>query len=148
MCFQTPTADPNYFGELLLWWGVYISSVVVFTDYMHIAVISPLFITFLLLFLSGMPLLEKSADKRFHKDPAYLEYKGKTSPLLPFPPRWWKALPSAVKLVLFEWPIYNYLDDPNVEANGARIEKVEAGAKSANGSHNRPPPAAESQKTA
>jgi len=104
-------ADPNYFGELLLWWGIYISSVAVFTDYMHIAIISPIFITLLLLTLSGIPLLEKSADTRYGKNPTYISYKNETSPLLPFPPRWWATLPKALKIVLFEWPMYNYLDD-------------------------------------
>ena len=78
---------------------------------MNIAVISPLFVSFLLLTLSGIPLLEKSADTRYGKNPTYVAYKQETSPLLPFPPSWWSALPQFLKTLLFEWPMYNYLED-------------------------------------
>lgn len=55
---------PNYFGEILVWWGVFLLGVSVFSDGQWTAVLSPLFTMAILLFLSGLPLLEKSADTR------------------------------------------------------------------------------------
>jgi steroid 5-alpha reductase family enzyme len=79
---------PNYFGEILVWFGVYVFVVSGLDgSAQYIAMASPLFITFLLLFVSGVPLLEKSADKKWGKDKKYLEYKKSTSVVVPFPPK-------------------------------------------------------------
>ncbi|MFH1770133.1 MAG: DUF1295 domain-containing protein [archaeon] len=76
---------PNYFGEILVWIGMY---VFVFLSLnltqKLIALVSPLFIIILLLFVSGIPMLEKAADKKWSKDKAYKEYKKKTSVLIPW----------------------------------------------------------------
>jgi steroid 5-alpha reductase family enzyme len=79
---------PNYFGEIMVWFGVYVF-VVSGLDGMsqYIAMASPLFITFLLLFVSGVPLLEKSADAKWGKDKRYIKYKKSTSIIIPFPPK-------------------------------------------------------------
>ena len=37
--------------------------------------------------MSGIPLLEKSADAKYGSDPAYREYKRRTSVFLPLPPK-------------------------------------------------------------
>ena len=50
-------------------------------------VAGPVFITLLLLFVSGVPLLERSADEKYGCDPAYRDYKRRTSILVPLPPR-------------------------------------------------------------
>jgi steroid 5-alpha reductase family enzyme len=79
---------PNYFGEILVWFGIYIfvvSGLQGGTQF--IAMISPLFISFMLLFVSGVPLLEKSADARWGKDKNYQKYKNSTSVIIPFPPK-------------------------------------------------------------
>lgn len=73
---------PNYFGESLMWWGIFIlccglSSIPLW------ALISPVLITYLLLFVSGVPMLEK----RFAGNPAWEAYKAKTSVFIPLPPR-------------------------------------------------------------
>ena len=111
---------PNYFGEILLWWGIFVSSSRVYVDWNWVGVISPVFITLLLLFLSGIPLLEKSADQKYKSEKnaqkcgsftvsEYLEYKRKTSPLIPLPNVIYGALPNIVRIVLFfEYPIYDY----------------------------------------
>ncbi len=79
---------PNYFGEILIWVGVYIYVVSGLSAIQAIiALVSPLFIIALLLFVSGIPILEKSADKRWGNIAAYKAYKKKTSILVPLP-RW------------------------------------------------------------
>lgn len=99
---------PNYFGEILLWWGVFVASLAVLGSWKWIAIIGPIFITLLLLFLSGIPLLEYSADKKFGGITEYRDYKRITSPLLLFPPAVYARLPTLFKqFFLFEFPIYS-----------------------------------------
>ena len=78
---------PNYFGEILVWWGLFVYAVP-FLDGIAFAVVAgPLFITVLLLFVSGIPPLERSADEKYGADAAYRDYKRRTSILVPLPPR-------------------------------------------------------------
>ncbi|MBD3204041.1 DUF1295 domain-containing protein [Candidatus Woesearchaeota archaeon] len=76
---------PNYFGEILCWIGVYIF-VFSFLNITQriIGLISPVYITFLLLFVSGIPKLEDYADKKWGENKEYIRYKNKTSILLPW----------------------------------------------------------------
>jgi len=76
---------PNYFGEILVWWGLFIIVSPGFHGTDWFTVIGPITITFFLLFVSGIPLLEKSADKKYGKNPDYRNYKSKTSILIPLP---------------------------------------------------------------
>jgi steroid 5-alpha reductase family enzyme len=78
---------PNYFGEMLVWWGLFAFAVPFLDGAAFVVVIGPVFITLLLLFVSGIPLLERSAEARYGDDPAYREYKRRTSILVPRPPR-------------------------------------------------------------
>ena len=78
---------PNYFGEILVWWGLFVYAVPVLHGAAFLVVVGPLFITLLLLFVSGIPLLERSAEAKYGDDPAYREYKRRTSILVPLPPR-------------------------------------------------------------
>ncbi len=70
---------PNYFGEALLWWGIFMATLPYLSGWLYVSVIGPVFITILLLFVSGIPPLEKSYDKKYGKDKKYLEYKRRTS---------------------------------------------------------------------
>ncbi len=72
---------PNYFGEILMWWGIFIITIPLPGSLLFI--ISPLTITLLLVFVSGIPLLEK----KYEGNPAYADYKKRTSVLVPMPPR-------------------------------------------------------------
>lgn len=74
------TRHPNYFGEILLWWGVFIMTINLGYYWL---VIGPLAITFLLVFISGVPLAEKSFIGR--QD--YEDYKKRTSVLFPWFPK-------------------------------------------------------------
>ena len=78
---------PNYFGEMLVWWGLFLYAVPFLHGAAFAVVIGPVFITLLLLFVSGIPLLERSAEAKYGDDPAYRGYKRRTSILVPFPPR-------------------------------------------------------------
>lgn len=79
---------PNYFGEMLCWIGVYLFVFSSLTNMQRIlALASPLFIIVLLLFITGLPPLEKYADKKFGRTKEYIEYKRKTSILLPWIPK-------------------------------------------------------------
>ncbi|KAH6557210.1 hypothetical protein KP509_1Z128100 [Ceratopteris richardii] len=102
------TRHPNYFGEILLWWGIFLASVRVLVGGQWAVVAGPIFITSTLLFLSGIPLLEASADKRYGGLAEYRRYKKRTSPLLPLPQSLYGNLPPSVKKIfLLELPLYN-----------------------------------------
>lgn len=72
---------PNYFGETLVWWGIYIVSIP--SGYWYITIISPVVITFLLLKVSGVTLLEKKYDG----NDEYALYKQKTNAFIPWLPK-------------------------------------------------------------
>merc|ERR1712045_887489 len=75
---------PNYFGEITLWFGIYLSCSSTFRGVQYLSVISPLFICFLLTRVSGVPLLEKSGMKRWGELPAYKKYLEDVPVLIPF----------------------------------------------------------------
>ncbi|MFO7611791.1 MAG: DUF1295 domain-containing protein [Clostridia bacterium] len=72
---------PNYFGEATMWWGIFIMSVS--TGYFYLTIISPVLITFLLVFVSGVPLLEK----KYKDNPEFIEYSRRTSKFIPWFPK-------------------------------------------------------------
>ncbi len=74
---------PNYFGEIMLWVGVAVIALPVLVGLQWVALISPLFVTLLLTRVSGVPLLEAKADKKWGGQPDYEEYKKKTPVLFP-----------------------------------------------------------------
>lgn len=75
------TRHPNYFGEALLWWGIYLLALSAGAWW---AFIGPLLLTFLLLRVSGVALLEKDISER---RPAYRDYVRRTNAFFPGPPR-------------------------------------------------------------
>ena len=72
---------PNYFGEATLWWGVFL--IALGAPYGWLAVISPVTIAFLLLKVSGIPMLEA----RWEGNPEFEEYRRRTNALIPWFPR-------------------------------------------------------------
>merc|ERR1711998_324570 len=76
---------PNYFGEIMLWTGVMVAGTAVYEQGQWVSVIIPLFVTFLLTKVSGVPMLENRADEKWGHDPLYQQYKAETSVLLILP---------------------------------------------------------------
>lgn len=77
---------PNYFGEMSVWVGMYVLLVSSLSGgELALALISPLWIICLLLFVSGIPILEKYADKKWGSNASYQAYKRQTSVLIPLP---------------------------------------------------------------
>jgi steroid 5-alpha reductase family enzyme len=73
------TRHPNYFGEVTQWWGIWIISLS--TPGGVFGIIGPITITFLILKVSGIPLLEK----KMRENPEFEEYKNKVSMFIPLP---------------------------------------------------------------
>jgi steroid 5-alpha reductase family enzyme len=74
---------PNYFGEIMLWIGIAIIAIPVLRGWQWVAMISPIFVTLLLTRVSGIPLLEKKADKKWGGQADYETYKKNTPVLIP-----------------------------------------------------------------
>ncbi len=72
---------PNYFGEMVLWWGVWAIAAAAGGWWM---VFSPLLVTLLLARVTGVPLLERNL---YEHRPAYADYARRTNALIPGPPR-------------------------------------------------------------
>ncbi|WP_216379962.1 DUF1295 domain-containing protein [Arcanobacterium phocae] len=72
---------PNYFGEIVMWCAVFIIAIPVLHGWQWIAALSPIFVSFLLIKVSGIPMLEKKADSRWGNDVQYQHYK-QTTPLI------------------------------------------------------------------
>jgi len=74
---------PNYFGEIILWVGVAMIAIPVLQGWQWVALISPVFVTLLLTRVSGVPLLENKADKKWGGQADYESYKKNTPVLIP-----------------------------------------------------------------
>jgi len=75
------TRHPNYFGEVTMWWGIWL--MISMLPISYFALISPVVITYLILKVSGIPMLEKA----FADNPDFQEYKKQTSAFFPLPPK-------------------------------------------------------------
>lgn len=74
---------PNYFGEIIVWVGVAMIALPVLQGWQWVALISPVFVTLLLTRVSGVPLLENKADKKWGGQADYESYKKNTPVLIP-----------------------------------------------------------------
>lgn len=89
---------PNYFGESLMWWGLFVISAGV--PFGWAGVIGPLAITGLIVFVSGIPLAEASMKS----NPEFIAYAKRTSPFLPVPGFVTRAAsPRTIAAILIEF---------------------------------------------
>ena len=75
------TRHPNYFGDATVWWGLYLIAAA--TGPGRWTILSPILMTFLLMRVSGVAMLEASMSQR----PGYAEYMRRTSAFFPWPPK-------------------------------------------------------------
>jgi steroid 5-alpha reductase family enzyme len=75
------TRHPNYFGDFCLWWGFYL---IALAGGAWWSIVSPLLMSFFLLKVSGVALLEEDIGER---RPAYRDYMARTNAFFPGPPR-------------------------------------------------------------
>jgi steroid 5-alpha reductase family enzyme len=73
---------PNYFGEVMMWWGFFLIGYS--ASHAWWLALSPLVVTFLLLKVSGVSLMEEKIEDR---RPAYADYKRRVSAFIPLPPK-------------------------------------------------------------
>ena len=74
---------PNYFGEITLWVGMAVISLSSLSGVEYVtAIVSPVFVYFLLIKLEGVPMLERIADERYGELSDYQEYKANTPVLM------------------------------------------------------------------
>lgn len=128
---------PNYFGEILLWWGIFvIVNTVAVSDIANenvkkalwASIFSPIFTMFLLLGLSGLPLTQKPTGKKFYlmsntteadqhvnEDPEiktawsrYKTYVKRTSVLIPFPNFIYERFPEVLRWIFLDFPFYRF----------------------------------------
>ena len=78
---------PNYFGEIMLWVGIAIIALPVLQGWQWVTLISPVFTYILLTRVSGVPMLEERADKKWGGQPDYEAYKTNTPVLMLRPPK-------------------------------------------------------------
>ncbi|QIB65281.1 DUF1295 domain-containing protein [Kineobactrum salinum] len=76
------TRHPNYFGDACVWWGLFL--IAAETASGRWSIVSPLFLTFLLVQWSGAALLERRLKR---SRPGYEEYIARTSSFIPWPPK-------------------------------------------------------------
>ena len=119
---------PNFCGEILMWWGMFVAGLPVFRarHVGYVSVLSPLFTMFVLLAFTGIPQAEGQAAKRWYdggeSQAAYEDYFSSTPPLWLFPTSLYRRMPLMLKrLLCFELPMYKY----KVPSGG--LEPLESG---------------------
>lgn len=78
------TRHPNYFGEFLVWWGIFL--ITLSTPNSWWTILSPILVTAVLLKMTGIPLTEKGL---IEKRPGYSDYIRRTSAFVPWLPKKW-----------------------------------------------------------
>ncbi|KAK3328911.1 hypothetical protein B0H66DRAFT_6280 [Apodospora peruviana] len=141
---------PNYFGEIILQFAIFMIAVSPGADgyvggqafkALYATILGPIFLTVLLMFVSGLPLSERPGAKKRYENggsswPAYERYLKRTSILMPFPPQIYEHLPVFIKRTVFlEFPIYVF--DPSKHSDGGRAshEAGDEGRRAGGGDH-------------
>lgn len=77
------TRHPNHFGDFMVWWGFFMVTLTSTSSWILLTIIGPLFMSYLLRYVSGVPLLEK----KYKDNEAYQQYAKTTPIFLPRRPR-------------------------------------------------------------
>jgi len=77
---------PNYFGEILLWFGMALIAFPALQGGQYATLISPIFVFVLMTYISGVRMLEARADRKWGDDKTYQDYKARTPVLWLKPP--------------------------------------------------------------
>jgi len=104
---------------------------------LYASIVGPIFLTTLLMFVSGLTLQERpAAKKKYEKGvgwPEYKEYLHKTSMLIPFPPQIYRRLPVVLKRTVFlEFPIYVFDPAKHADQDKVREREQEEGRQDSN----------------
>lgn len=127
------TRHPNYFGEMIIQFGMFTIAVSPAAynyvsggaySALYASILGPFFLTLLLMFVSGLTLQERpGAKKRYEKGtnwPAYARWLNRTSILIPFPPQLYEKMPTILKRTIFlEFPMYVF--DPAKHADQSKV---------------------------
>jgi steroid 5-alpha reductase family enzyme len=142
--FFSWSRHPNYAGEILTQFAIYTMclSPVSYGDVpsgsgayaaLYASIVGPLFLTILLLFVSGLTLQERpGAKKKYEKSGPngqewldYKRYTERTSILIPIPSFIYAPLPLFIKrTLLLEWPMYRF--DPEKHADQSKVRDRQA----------------------
>jgi len=76
---------PNYFGEIVLWFGMALIAFPTLQGLQMAVLVSPFFVWFLLTKVSGVPFLERKAQEKWGDDEDYVAYEKRTHALIPWP---------------------------------------------------------------
>ncbi|KAJ9151875.1 DUF1295-domain-containing protein [Pleurostoma richardsiae] len=141
---------PNYFGDIIAQFSIYMIAVSPAADgsvggqaakALYATILGPIFVTVLLMFVSGVPLSERPGAKNRYEEnrnwEAYRAYLDRTSILIPFPPQIYVHLPIFVKRTIFlEFPMYVF--DPAKHSDvGKRSPEGEEGTRNPPGTSSR-----------
>ncbi|MCJ1310942.1 hypothetical protein MMC25_004610 [Agyrium rufum] len=133
------TRHPNYFGEILIQFSIYMIAVSPAAHgniagdasaALYASVVGPLFLTLLLMFVSGLTLQERpGAKKRYEKGgeqwEEYKRYTERTSIMIPIPPQIYVHIPIFIKrTLLLEFPIYVF--DLKKHADQSKVQERDA----------------------
>lgn len=124
---------PNYFGEIAMWWGMWVSAYPVIVASGSTAIgwatlSSPLFTMMILLFFSGLPTAEGANLSRFYRTAdggrRWEEYRMNTSPLVPLPACIYSRTPKLLKLCfLCEFPFLEYHPQDALAADVSTVQE-------------------------
>ncbi|WP_209705618.1 DUF1295 domain-containing protein [Leucobacter exalbidus] len=74
---------PNYLGEMMLWTGVLIVALPALQGWQWVAILSPIFVVLLITKVTGIPMLDEKAKRKWGDDPEYIAYRKRTPALIP-----------------------------------------------------------------
>ncbi|EMC95168.1 hypothetical protein BAUCODRAFT_35159 [Baudoinia panamericana UAMH 10762] len=134
---------PNYFGEIMIQVSIFIIAVTP-ASYgtvpigsgayaaLYSSMLGWIFLTALLMFVSGLPLQERPGAKKRYEEgtswPQYEKWLHDTSILIPLPPAIWRSLPVVVKRTIgLEFPMYVFDPAKHADQSKVRLREAEAG---------------------